>query len=158
MTIQSQRRKRPRRALTSIAVIVCLIVITLISAALLRVGLAQRAQTGVAERRLQAEWLAESGLDRALARLSADRNYSGEEWPILSKDLSLSAGSATSAASGAAARPAALITITVERPGDDANRRRIHVRADYPLDPPARLRHTKQLSIDLEPDKAGVAP
>jgi len=158
MTIQSQLRKRCRRALTSIAVLVCLIVITLIGASLLKVALAQRSQTGVEERRLQSEWLAESGLDRALARLSADRNYSGEEWSIFAEDLSLSAGVQAGQPAGAAARPVALVKINVDRPAENPNRRGIRVRADYPLDPPTRSRHTKHVLIDLEPDKPGVAP
>ncbi len=51
-----------------------------------------------------------------------------------------------------------MITITVDRVSDNPNRRRIRVQADYPLDPPARSRQTKQMLIDLEPDKGGVAP
>ncbi len=80
-----QSQKRSRRALTTVAVLVCLIVISLIGAALLKVGLAQRNQVRSQEQRLQAEWLAESGLDRALGRLAADRSYLGEKWPIRAK-------------------------------------------------------------------------
>jgi hypothetical protein len=158
MMFRSCHRIHRRRALTSIAVIVCLIVITLIGAALLKVGLAQRALAAVDERRLQAEWLAESGLDRALARLSADANYTGEEWPVRAEDLSLSPDSIAVHPGGSAAGPAALITISVDRPKGSANRRRIRVQADYPLDPSKRSRHTKEVLIDPEPDKAGVAP
>jgi hypothetical protein len=157
MMLQSKHRNHSRRALTSIAVILCLIVITLIGAALLKVCLAQRAAAAMDERRLQAEWLAESGLDRAVARLSADASYTGEEWPVLALDLSLPGGS-THGPEGAAAPPAARVMITVDRAPDDANRRRVRVQADYPLDPPERARHTKEVLINLEPDKAGVAP
>jgi len=155
---QSQYRRSSRRALTTVAVLVCLIVITLIGAALLKVGLAQRNQVRSQEHRLQAEWLAESGLDRALGRLAADGKYRGEEWPIRAEDLSVPAGAAPGQPSGSPAQPAAMITITVDGVKENANRRRIRVQADYPLDPPARSRHTKQLLIDLEPEKAGVAP
>jgi len=158
MMMRSQSQKRSRRALTTVAVLVCLIVITLIGAALLKVGLAQRNQVRAQEHRLQAEWLAESGLDRALGRLAADGNYPGEEWPIRAEDLSVPAGAAPGQPSGSPAQPAAMITITVDGVKENANRRRIRVQADYPLDPPARSRHTKQLLIDLEPEKAGVAP
>jgi Tfp pilus assembly protein PilX len=154
----SRFERRSRRALTSVAVLVCLIVITLIGAALLKVSLAQRKEVRSQEHRLQAEWLAESGLDRALARLAADRNYRGEEWPIRARDLSLPAASATGQAAGSSAQPVAMIAIIVERVKENGNRRRIRVQADYPLDPPSRSRHTKQMLIDLEPDKAGVAP
>ncbi len=158
MLSKSQSQKRSRRALTTVAVLVCLIVISLIGAALLKVGLAQRSQIRSQEQRLQAEWLAESGLDRALGRLAADRSYLGEKWPIRAQELSVPAGPAPGQTSGSPARQTAMITITVDRVRENANRRRIRVQADYPLDPPARSRHTKQMLIDLEPDKAGVAP
>ena len=55
------------------AVLVCLVIVTLISGALLKVGLAHRDWVRGQERQLQAEWLAQAGLDRALARLAAER-------------------------------------------------------------------------------------
>jgi Tfp pilus assembly protein PilX len=158
MMSRSRYQKRSRRALTTVAVLVCLIVITLIGAALLKVGLAQRNQVRAQEHRLQAEWLAESGLDRALGRLAADKNYPGEEWPVLAQDLSVPASRAIGHHSGSSVQPAAMITIAVDRVKENGTRRQIRVQADYPLDPPARSRHTKQMLIDLEPDKAGVAP
>ena len=39
--------------------------------------------------RLQAEWLAESGVQRALARLALDRDYPGERWVLTAADLEL---------------------------------------------------------------------
>ncbi len=151
-------QNRSRRAMTTVVVLVCLIVITLIGAALLKVGLAQRIQFRSQEHRLQAEWLAESGLDRALGRLAVDGDYVGEEWPIRAEELGVPVGPATGQTGGSSAEPAARITIAVERVKEHTNRRRIRVQADYPLDLPARSRHTKLMLIDLEPDKAGVAP
>jgi len=66
-----QRFRSPRRGITAVAVLVCLVVVTLISGALLKVGLAHRAAVRAQERRIQAEWLAQAGLDRALFRLAA---------------------------------------------------------------------------------------
>jgi Tfp pilus assembly protein PilX len=158
MMISSHSCIRSRRALTTVAVLVCLIVITLCTAALVKTGLTQRTQVRSQEHRLQAEWLAESGLDRALARLAADGNYSGENWSIGAQDLSLPKSPSTGQRSGAAAEPAATIVIAVDRVAQQANRRRIRVQADYGLDPPARFRHTKQVLINLAPKEAGVAP
>jgi Tfp pilus assembly protein PilX len=158
MTMISKSQKPSRRALTTVAVLVCLIVITLIGAALLKVGLAQRSQVRSQEHRLQAEWLAESGLDRAVAQLATDKNYPGEAWPIRAQDLGFPASPVLGQTSGSSAQPLGMITITVDRVGENVHRRRIRVQADYPLDPPARSRHTKQMLLDLEPDKAGVAP
>ena len=42
------------------------------------------------ERRLQAEWLAESGAQRAVARLARDHDYTGETWSLTARDLGLS--------------------------------------------------------------------
>jgi Tfp pilus assembly protein PilX len=142
-----------RRGLTTVAVLVCLLIITLISGALLKVGLARRNMGREHERRLQAEWLAESGVDRALARLARDRNYSGETWPISATDLGLREVGATTASTGSADRSAAIVTIAVEPIPGEANRRRIRVQADYPADEPRRSRHSKKMLIDLETNK-----
>ena len=64
-----------------------LIVIGIICAGLLKVALARRAEVGAEERGLQADWLAESGLERASARLSAAGDYSGETWQIPAEEL-----------------------------------------------------------------------
>jgi hypothetical protein len=117
----------------AIAVLVCLIVLTLIAGALLRVGAAQREEARAEERRLQAEWLAEAGLRRALARLDVDAHYTGETWNIDAREL------------GAA--DAATVTIAVERPPGDTKSRTIRVRADYPRDPPRRARCSRQTTI-----------
>jgi type II secretory pathway pseudopilin PulG len=142
-----------RRGMTTIAVLVCLVIITLISGALLKVGLAQRDANRERERRLQAEWLAESAVDRALARLSLDRNYAGETWSITAGELGLPETTAPTQSTGQADRKAAVVTIAVEPIAGEANRRRIRVQADYPADPPRRSRHSKQVLIDLEPNK-----
>ena len=56
------------RGMTVVAVLVCLVVITLVTGALLKTVLAQREFARGRERRLQAEWLVESGLQRVRAR------------------------------------------------------------------------------------------
>ncbi len=65
--------RRRRRGLVSVAVLIALLVIGLVCAGLLKVALSRRAEVGMEERRLQAGWLAESGMDRAVARLMAAR-------------------------------------------------------------------------------------
>ena len=76
------RARKPSRGMTVVAVLVCLIILTLISGAVLKVSVAQRELARSQERRLQAEWLAESGAERALARLARDRDYTGETWSL----------------------------------------------------------------------------
>jgi Tfp pilus assembly protein PilX len=131
------RHDRPRRGMLAIAVLVCLLVLTMIAGALIRTGVAQRDEVRGLERRLQAEWLAEAGLRRALARLEADPGYSGETWDVGAREL------------GAA--DAATVAIAVERPPGDANARTIRVRADFPRDPPRRARCSRQITLSQTP-------
>ncbi len=132
------RKAEPRRGMLAIAVLVCLIVLTMIAGALLRVEAARREEVRSQGRRLQAEWLAEAGIQRALARLAADPAYTGETWNVAARDL------------GAA--DAATVAIAVERPPDDPKVRTIRVRADYPRDPPRRARCTRQTTAPLGAD------
>ena len=126
------RTDRPRRGMLAIGVLVCLIVLTLIAGAILRTGAAQREEGRSRERRLQAEWLAEAGLQRALARLDVDPGYSGETWDIDARELD--------------SADAATVTIAVERTAGDAKLRTIRARADYPRDPPRRVRCTRKIT------------
>jgi hypothetical protein len=112
---------------------ICLLVLMIIAGAILRIGAAQRDEMRAQERRLQAEWLAEAGLRRALARLDVAPAYSGETWDIPAREL----GSAD----------AATVAIAVERPSGDPNSRTIRVRADFPPDPPRRARCSRQVTI-----------
>jgi type II secretory pathway pseudopilin PulG len=120
-----------RRGLTAVAVLVCLIIITMISGAVLRVALARRDEARAQERSLQAEWLAEAGIQRALAHLDADPAYKGETWPIAARELDSADG--------------ALVTIAVGPAPGDPNRKVVRVQADYPRDPPRRARCTRSI-------------
>jgi hypothetical protein len=120
--------------LTAVAVLVCLVIITIMAGALLRTGLAQREESKAQERRLQAEWLAESGVQRAIARLSVDPKYPGETWEIPARDLD--------------STDAALVAITAEPARAGTTGRTIRVQADYPRDPPRRVRHSRVIDIE----------
>ena len=129
----SHRRRRQSRGLTVVAVLVCLIIITIMAGALLRVGLAQRERANAQEHRLQAEWLAESGIQRAIARLAADPGYTGETWEVPARDLD---------------SDDALVTITIEPARGVARGRAVRVQADYPRDPNRRARHSRVIDIE----------
>ncbi len=143
-----RKRHKPRRGLTIVAVLVCLFVVMLLGTALLKIALAHRDSNRDFERRLQAEWLVESGLERARARLAENRGYSGETWPLAAADLGLpESGSA-----------AGVVTISVDRALGPTARVRVRVQADYPRDGPRHARHTEERFIELEPKKAGATP
>jgi hypothetical protein len=139
--------------LTAVAVLVCLVVVTLVSGVLLKVGLAHRDQVRSQEHRLQAEWLAQSGLERALARLAADRGYEGETWKLTHHDLGLGGNS------GGEQGPSAVVTVKVERAGSPgaSEQQLIKVQADYPPELPQRSRHSTQILVELNSLKTGAS-
>jgi hypothetical protein len=128
----------------------------MISLAMLRIGLTQRQHVTGQERRLQAEWLAESGMQRALAALAHDRDYGGETWSVNARELSYSDGHGTAPPDAGNAAPAALVVINVERPAGAPGRRIVRVQADFPPDVPLRARQSKQRSVELNPEKPGA--
>jgi hypothetical protein len=156
MKLAARRRNRSR-GMTVVAVLICLIVVTLLGGALVKVVLAERKLVRAQEHRLQADWLAESGAERALARLEIDAGYRGETWSITARELVLSESAPLIEPEGKNVPALAQVTIAVEPvPGDgNANRRRIRVTAEYPRDPTTRFRSTKHLLHDLEPLKRG---
>jgi hypothetical protein len=123
--------------LITVAVLVCLIVMTLICGGLLRLAQSQRTSIRNEERRLQADWLAESGLERAAVRLADDPSYRGETWPLSAVEIG---GDAPG-----------VVTITVEPRRDEPARRLVTVQADYPRDPERRARSRKQLVVAVGP-------
>ena len=153
-----RKGKEPRRGLTIVAVLVCLFVVMALGAALLKMALAQRDSNRDFERRLQAEWLVESGLERARARLAQDRSYAGETWPLSAAELGLAEASPATGAAATADRAAGLVTITVDRRADTTDRVRVRVQADYPRDGPRGARHSQERFIELEPKKPGATP
>jgi hypothetical protein len=143
------RRHAPRRGLSAAVVLVCLVVVTMISGAILKLGVAERDAARARERALQAEWLAQAGLERAVARLGRNPDYSGETWEIAARDLR------PDDAGPAVPGPAASVLIAVQRPAGQPAARLIRVQADAPPDPARRARHSTQLLVELGSLKTG---
>lgn len=78
--------KRRRGAVLLIALIAILLAST-IGVTIARTALIHRRQIEREETRMQADWLAEAGLNRAVARLNSDANYTGETWTVAAGDL-----------------------------------------------------------------------
>jgi hypothetical protein len=117
-------------------VLVCLAILLAVAAATLAVGRARRRQGRLDERRLQAEWLAESGLDRAAARLAGSSDDPGETWDIPAADLD--------------GVHAGRVVIEVER-GETKGDRRVRIRADFPAVGVEKARHV--IETILEPSE-----
>ncbi len=90
-----------------------------------RIAMLNYRQIGSVENRLQADWLAESALERAGAKLLADRSYQGETWQVSAADLGRQPTDAERAAAG-------VVVIAVEPVTDRPTARSVHVQADFP--------------------------
>jgi len=118
-------------------VLVALGLAAVIVGALLQLAGMERSLLTSRQQESQARWLAESGVERAVARLAADRQYAGETWSLTQDDLS--------------GRGRGEVTIRVETDAASANRKLISVEADFPSDATSRKRYTKQLEMELTP-------
>jgi hypothetical protein len=124
-----------RRGAVLLVAVVCVGVCCAIFVSLVRLSVAERHRADAEAWQVQAAWLAESGLERAVARLRADAGYQGETWNL------------TADAMGTG--EPAVVTIQVEKVPEGANRRLVRVRADYPDDPQHRARSSKQAAVEL---------
>jgi Tfp pilus assembly protein PilV len=116
-------------------VLVGMVVATTIFLAVLRLIAVQRQSVDLQFRQIQAGWLAESAVQRAGARLSAETNYRGETWNISSQDIG--------------GRDGAAIAIRVEDVAGKPDRRKVHVEADYPDDPFQRARQVREVIVPI---------
>ena len=75
-----------RRGAALLAALVLLTVIVIMFGAMLQQLAATQRAARNAGRKLQAQWLAESALERAIAKRSADPKYAGETWKTPAAD------------------------------------------------------------------------
>jgi type II secretory pathway component PulK len=107
---------------------VALLVVSLVAAALVQSLLAAHRQSHRYADQLQAQWLAEAGLARAVAKLNADAAYQGEVW-----QAPLTSGESGETSMGQ-------VTITV-----DPTTKEITVEAVYPTDEHRRVLARREL-------------
>lgn len=132
------RSSRPSRRGTAIVMaIVCLSVVALLSVGLLKLAVESRQLQAASATRLQADWLAESALDRALARLARDANYAGESWKLSAVELALTGRSPDQAM--------AVVEIVVEPVAGQPEHRRVRTQVTYPLGDPQAVQSSRQI-------------
>lgn len=129
------QRRPARKGLAIVPALVCLLLVTMLCAALLKQSRTRRLAARDEQRRMQAEWLAESGADRASARLSIDPDYRGETWEIAAGNLG-----------GLPGR----VTIAVEADKDHPGRRHVRVNANYPPGVENRATQRTQRTVELQ--------
>jgi hypothetical protein len=127
-----------------VAVLVCLGVAAVVMLGVLRLAAAGRRAADREAWRLQSAWLAESGVERAVARLTDDPSYRGETWRPPAEALP-------------GRRDGAVRIDVVELP-DAPRRRLVRVEADFPADPPDRCRTAKEVVVSLGPAAEGLKP
>ena len=120
-----------RRGAVLLIVLVALTVAAAVLVSVVRLAAADRKAWQGEVRQVQAAWLAESGLERAAARLRDNPDYRGETWNIPAGALD--------------GWHAGVVNIQVESPADQPSQRRIRVLADFPIDPQDRARRTRDV-------------
>jgi type II secretory pathway component PulK len=100
--------KRTRRSGAALVVaLVTLAIAGALSMSMIRTAVLRREQLQSAQRRVQADWLVKSGIQRAAASLAADQQYRGETWePSLEDFASGSHASVTIQVQDSQDRPA----------------------------------------------------
>lgn len=121
-----------RRGAFLLIAMVCLMLTSGLLGMLLKMASANRKQAQFEAASLQAEWLAESALDRAAAKLVSDANYPGETWDIKPEELG--------------GPHAGQVVIVVNR-GDGSPLRNVEVVARFPLESPRSVKRTKRLAV-----------
>lgn len=120
-----------RRGTALIVVMVCLMLVSAIMSSMLKSTLLQRKQMMKEQFRLQAEWILESALERAVLRRANDPKYQGEIWHISPLDL------------GTRYQGSAEITLKTE--GKNARLLSIQAHVRYPDDAPFSVSRTKKI-------------
>lgn len=123
----------PKRAMVrrGVAVLIALAVTAIASllvVLMFKLAIARHETLRTESARLQAQWLAESGFERAVARLATDAAYPGETWSLDAESLGR--------------RDPGRVQIDVVPAPDRPARRTIRVVADYPDDALNRVRIT----------------
>jgi Tfp pilus assembly protein PilX len=129
--------RHSRQGAVLVVVLVCAMVALVIFASIVKLAAAGRRMADERSWEVQAIWLAESGLERAAWRLTADADYTGETWTLSADQL--------------AAADGAVVEIQVEPIPEQPNRRLVRVQADYPDHPQHRARQSKQVVVQLQP-------
>ena len=125
----------PRRGAFTVVVLVCLLISTMVLASLLKIVLLHERQLGREFVRVQTNWLADSGLERAVGRLAVDPNFTGETWTIDAARLG--------------GRDPAVVAIRIEQVESQPLQRLIVVEATYPAQGSEQARITRQATVTL---------
>lgn len=120
-----------RRGAALIAALICVLLVSLMSTVLVKTALVQRDQLERDSWQLQADWLAQSALDRSLARLAADAGYTGESWAPATTE----------------GKTIGRVRIEIVTAADGDGSARVRATADVPDDPVNRARVVREWTL-----------
>ena len=155
----SRRLMRRQRGAVLIAVLVCLLIVTMILGSMLQGTLRARRQLHKERDLCQTEFLLQAGADRAMFRLGSEPDYRGETWILPAeaitggKDLSQSESSTPAAPSSRGAVPDMGIgssdgQVAIEVSRDPAAQRwQVHIVAEYGLGSPWSIQRTRTFLV-----------
>ncbi len=123
-----------RRGAGLVIALVTLLVITSTMAAIIHALLFDLRQTRQTANELQAQWLADSSVSRAVAQLRNSESYAGETWRA-------------SVAGDTSAESYGVAEIRIERPAGREKELRVIVEARYPDHPHRRVLARRSLSL-----------
>ncbi len=115
-----------RRGAVLVVAMICALLTAIILGTLLQLTVTRSKMSKQHERALQAQWLAEAGIERAAAQLASDPAYTGETWRVTTAEL--------------AGHFEGEVLIEVQSAPDQEQQRTIVAVADYPVDAPWRIR------------------
>ncbi len=131
---RSRNRRHVRRAMLLISLLISLgIVMALVASWMRTIALEQRHVRATADR-VQAEYLAASGVQRAAAQLAINPEYAGETWRIDGESLDMRAG--------------ASVVIKIASSADNPRSHRVTVEASFPAEGPEPARRTQEVVIE----------
>lgn len=82
-----QTPRNPHRGAASVWAIVCLVLVTAVALSLAKMAIAGSRHMIQERRRVQADWLVQSGWSLALSQLRQNPAYTGENWEIPAAEL-----------------------------------------------------------------------
>lgn len=139
-----RRSRIPSRGLAMIAVLALLMIVGGFSLTIVRSLAARRQMMQTEERRAQAEWLAEAGIERAAAKPRASGDDETEIWNIAEEELG--------------GQGAGRVTIRWAPSMPETKGCRVEVEAEYPADVPTRAVVRREFILNLDAPIPGDNP
>ena len=133
-------QQSPRRGSTLIIAFAALLIVSMLGASLIRTVTLSRQQLQRETLRTQAVLLADSGAARAIARLKASPDYTGETWSVPAEQLSTGR--------------TAFVLIIVAPDTAHPEQTLIAATAEYPQGSPTAIRVTKRMTITTQQSSA----